>query len=168
MTNRLGIEQTAIITLSIMHLSPFTLEHIEDNAGDISEGPTMAIREQGFLMNTRHDVEGALERDVTAGQYKSLLERFPDLVLVRALARGLGAGWVCFDRDKEPDADLLPVYDDDGSITPPTRDGWAQALSDVGTAYWGNDAVIPSLETLRAIEAGQTPEPDMADNLSMN
>lgn len=168
MTNRLGIEQATIITLSTAHLSPTTLQNIEDHAGQLSEGPSIAIREQGFLMNSWLNIEHALERETSPAQYKALSERYPDLVLLRAFARGLRATWVCVDRGADPYPEYLPVYDDDGSVTPPTGDGWAQALSNVGTAYWGNDAVIPSLETLRAIEAGQTPEPDMADNLSLN
>lgn len=155
MTNRLGIEQATLLTISIAHLSPGTISEIERCEGDIPEGPSIAIRRHAFMMNSDHSQEDALEDDVTSGTYASLLQRHPDLVLVRALARGMNAEWICLDTDGVIYGDVLPVYDE--RITPPTGDGWSESLSTIQTSYWGDDVIIPSIEILRMIEAGQTP-----------
>lgn len=160
--NALNIEQARIITISTAHLSAGTMDGIELFAGELPEGPSIAIREAGFLVNSHLGDEGALAQDCAAGRHPALLERYPDLVLIRALARGLGAEWINLDRDGIEYSDLLPTYDDEGVASTPTADGWRDALSGVGTNFLGKAMVIPDRATLEIIEAGQTPGLDDA------
>lgn len=156
--NALGIEQARIITISTAHLSPFSREYISDRNGNIDNGPSIAVRDEGFLANSYLNGNNELERAFTpVAGVKPLIERVPDLVLVQALARGLGAEWISFDADAVEYTDILPSYDDDGEITIPTGDGWREALGTVGTNYWDSPVVMPTREVLEIIEAGQTP-----------
>ena len=155
--NALGIEQSGILTISTAHLSRETLAGITVARGDLSEGPSIAVREEGFLVNSYLGSDDALEQAFRPGVFKPMAERFPDLVLIQALARGLKAEWINIDRDGVEYSDILPSYDDDGVASQPTADGWRDALGEIGTNFWGGPAVVPSREVLEIIEAGQTP-----------
>jgi len=161
--NEFGIEQATILTISTAHLSRDTIERIEAEKGDMSEGPSIAIREEGFLVNSYRGDDAPLDRAFTAGLFKPLAERHPDLVLIQALARGLGAEWINIDRDGVEYSDILPTYDDNGIVSVPSADGWRDALNRVGVNYWGAPVVLPERGTLEIIEAGQTPGQDLED-----
>ncbi|MEP3666551.1 MAG: hypothetical protein ABJN42_07435 [Roseibium sp.] len=155
--NKLGIENASIITISTAHLHLATREAIEREKGDLSEGPSVAVREEGFLVNSHLGCEDALEQDFSEGLYPALIDRMPDLVLIRALARGLNAAWINIDNDGDTYDDILPVYNDFGGIaSTPTADGWREALSDEGMNIYG-EMIMVSREVLEIIEAGQTP-----------
>lgn len=156
--NRLGIEQARIITISTAHLSPFTCDYISKCSGYVDSGPSIAIRDEGLLIDSCLGTPDALESAVSSQSgVRSLLERAPDLVLIQALARGLHAEWINIDMDGVVCSDILPSYDDDGEITLPTGNGWRDALSAVGTNCWGTPMVVPTREVLEIIEAGRTP-----------
>lgn len=156
--NDLGIEQALIITISTAHLSPFTREYIADKRGNIGNGPSVGVRDDGFLVNSYFGAPDALDQHTRAsGGMVSLYERAPDLVLVMALARGLRAEWINFDVDGVEYTDILPTYDDDETVNLPTGEGWRDALNQVGANYWDQPMVVPTREILEIIEAGQTP-----------
>lgn len=156
MTNRLGIEQAKIITISTAHLHPDTMDVLEACHGNLSEGPSVALRGEGFLLNSHLGVEDALDHDLRAGREASLAKRHPDLVLIRALARGQGAEWINIDRDGINYMDILPSYDG-SEIIVPTGDGWKDALSTLGGNWIGSSIIVVDRATLEIIEAGQTP-----------
>ena len=152
------IEAGSIITISTEHLSIATMEILIRNKGDIPEGPSAAVREEGCLVNSHLDSPDALELDFNPGRLGPLALRMPDLVLIRALARGLKAEWINFDRDGVEYADILPIYSETGVETTPTKDGWAEALSTRSYNAYGLEAIVPTREVLEMIEAGQTPQ----------
>jgi hypothetical protein len=153
----LGIERGAIITISTSHLHPATRELLDEIKGDLPEGPSVAVRDEGFLVNSHLGSSDVLEQDFTEGQFPTLYERMPDLVMIRALARGLGAEWINIDQDGVEYADILPVYDDYGQVNLPGRDGWKDAFSTMGETYEGATMVMPTRAVLEVLEAGQTP-----------
>lgn len=161
-SNRLGIEQARIITISTAHLSLHTRRYITYKSGNIDSGPSIALRDEGMLVNSYLGTPDALKMAINgAGDSTPLFERAPDLVLIQALARGLRAEWINFDVDGVECSDILPSYDDDGEITLPTGEGWRDALSEIGANYWDELMVVPSREVLEIIEAGQTPGLDL-------
>lgn len=151
------IEVGKIITISRSHLHPETIAMIEAEKGDLSEGPSIALREEGFLLNSDHGVDDALSFDLSAGLFASLHDRAPDVVLIRALARGLKAEWINIDTDGSVYNDILPMYGRGGHIDPPQDPQWKAALSDQGTLISGAEVVKPTAGVLSMIEAGQTP-----------
>lgn len=151
------IESARIITVSTAHLHPETIDMIEKEKGDLPEGPSIAIREEGYLVNSHHGDADALRLDLSEGLFLPLHERAPDLVLLRALARGLKADWINIDRDGPEYSKILPSYGSGGFITPPSDSQWREALSEVGQFPSGAEIVRPSLAVLSMIEAGQTP-----------
>lgn len=160
--NDLGIEEARIITISTAHLSPFTRDYISEMNGNIDNGPSIAIRDDGFLANSYLGSPDALDQHMMASGHKaSLHERAPDLVLVMALARGIGAEWINFDVDGVEYVDILPSYPDEEGVNLPTAAGWRDALAQLGTNRWGQSLVVPSREILEIIEAGQTPGLDL-------
>ncbi|WP_411839848.1 hypothetical protein [Paracoccus sp. ME4] len=157
-TNDLGIEEARIITISTAHLSPFTRDYINEMSGNLHNGPSIAIRDDGFLVNSYHGSPNALDQHMTAtGHRASLYDRAPDLVLIMALARGVGAEWINMDVDGVEYSDILPTYDDDETVSIPTGSGWSDALNRIGTNNSGQSMVVPTREILEIIEAGQTP-----------
>lgn len=157
MSNGPGIEIAHVMTVSIEHLHPETVSFLDGVKGDLKEGPSIAVRREGFLVNSHAGMENALEQEFANGFEPSLYDRFPDLVLIRTLARGLGAEWINIDVDGVIYADVLPVYGDDGEVARPSAEGWNEALGTVGKTVRGVDMIIPSREMLEMIEAGQTP-----------
>lgn len=157
----LGVENASIITLSTAHLHPKTIAALEACRGDVSSGPSVAVRPEGFLVNSHLGSEDALGSDLDGLGGASLHDRFPDLVLLRAFARGLGAAWLNIDADGTRYCDLLPSYHD-GSIFVPTDEHWAEALSCISASADGHLIVVPARSTLEIIEAGQTPGRDTA------
>ncbi len=155
-SNALGIEEAKIITLSVAHLHPETIAAIEGRHGDIPEGPSIAVREQSFLVNSMLNTDDALAHDLQAGRHPAMNERFPDLVLICALARGLKAEWINLDNDGVQYCDILPTYVD-YELTLPSGEGWRDALSTIGKTLGGEDIVVAERAILEAIEAGQTP-----------
>ena len=153
MSNALNIEQQAIITISTAHLAPETIKLLEESRGDVVNGPSVAVREHGFFMNSGLDVEHVLDHEFEGPL--PLMNRHPDLVLVQAFARGLNAAWVCIDADGGVASDFLPVYDGE-SVTLPENQDWRGAF-EVGENTWGHDMAIPHRWALEMIEAGQTP-----------
>lgn len=151
------IETAKIISLSIAHLHPETINMIEKEKGDLPEGPSIAIREEGFLVNSHLGMEGALKQDLESGLYLPLYERAPDLVLLRALARGLKAEWINLDCDGVECADILPIYGDGGLIYMPTNHEWSDALAKTSQFPTGSEIIQPDPGVLSMIEAGQTP-----------
>lgn len=152
-----GIEIARVMTVSIEHLHPETVSFLDGVKGDLKEGPSIAVRREGFLVNSHAGMESALEQEFENGFEPSLYDRFPDLVLIRTLARSLGAEWINIDVDGVIYADVLPVYGDDGEVTRPSADGWNEALSTLGKTARGVEMIIPSRQVLEMIEAGQTP-----------
>lgn len=152
------IETAKIITISTEHLHPDTINFLDDNQGDMAEGPSIAVRNEGFLVNSHLATEDALTQDCEPEFLPPLYDRFPDLVLIRALARGLEAQWINIDADGVVYSDILPSYDDRGGVTLPTAEGWSEALSTVTKTARGVEMVMPSREVLEMIEAGQTPQ----------
>lgn len=150
-------EEAKILTMSISHLHPETVAAIDACRGDLPNGPSIAVRHEGFLVNTHLGSENSLERDFTATDVPSLAERFPDLSLIRALGRGLRAAWINLDQDGPGLSDILPIYEEDGSWYPPNDPHWKAALSTTREAQGGTMIVAPSRELLEIIEAGQTP-----------
>lgn len=156
--NALGIEEAKVITLSAAHLSPATREHIDQRHGDILNGPSIAVRGYGYLVNSQLGAEDALEVAFQPmGSEPSLAERLPDLVLVQALARGLRAARINFDSDGGEHNEQLPLYHCDGSVDLPTADGWRDTLSTIAENLWGEPVVVADREVLSILEAGQTP-----------
>lgn len=151
------IETGKIITVSMSHLHPDTIAMIEKERGDLSEGPSIALREEGFLLNSDHGAGDALSIDLAPGLFASLHDRAPDIVLIRALARGLRVEWINVDTDGDAYNDFLPVYGRGGYIDPPRDPQWRAALSDHGTLISGAEVVKPTASVLSMIEAGQTP-----------
>lgn len=121
---KLGIETATILTLSRAHLHPTTISAILNEKGDISEGPSIGVREEGFLVPTGLGDPTALDLDVTGGLFPSLNDRFPDLTIIRAIARGQGAEWVNFDDDGVVCSDILPVYDGSMPVALPEHPIW--------------------------------------------
>lgn len=161
------VETAKIITISIEHIHPDTINFLDTSGGDLVEGPSIAVRNEGYLMNSHRGVDTALEHDfLGTDDHPALIETFPDLVLIRSLARGLGAEWINIDVDGVIYADILPVYNDDGEITPPTGEGWKDALSQTGLSANGVEMITPSREVLEMIEAGQTPSLGMIGDLA--
>lgn len=156
MTNLLNVEEAKILTISTAHLHPETIRSLELCEGEMANGPSIAIRAEGFLVNSHLGMPDALERDIAGHPGDSLLELHPDLVLVRTLARGLGATWLNIDCDGIEYTDILPTYDGD-EVTIPTGDGWSSALSTIAEASSGHEMVVPDVRILEVIEAGQTP-----------
>lgn len=164
MSNRLGLEEAKILTISIAHLHPDTVDALDAmsrTTGPLRSCPlatSFAVRNEGFLVNSYLGIPDALDKDLN-----SKLTDFPDLVLIRALARGVGAEWVNIDQDGVTYSDILPVYDYSGinrlPPQPPTSQGWAEALSQTGLNHRDDLIIVPSRETLEQIEAGQTPGP---------
>lgn len=144
-------ELGTILTISTAHLHPATRELIERDKGDISEGPSIAVREEGYLVNTQLGSD-ALVLSHMDGMFPALITRFPDLVLIQALGRGLGATWVNIDIDGPKMNDVLPSYSDDGFVTFPENPAWSEAMS-IGAG----GIVVTKRDSLEAIEAGQTP-----------
>lgn len=153
----LNIETAKIITISLQHLHPDTIDMLDRFKGDLSEGPSIAVRDEGFLVNSHFGVDDALEQDLKTGLLPSLYHRHPDLVLIRALARGLKSEWINFDVDGVVYKDLLPVYDG-SEPSLPTNPIWAGAMLQRQQRPNQVDVVVPSVETLEMIEAGQTPD----------
>lgn len=157
-TNIPNIETARIITISISHLHPDTIDFIDTNAGDVTEGPSIAVRDSGLFLNSYLGVENALDLDFGSIILPSLQDRFPDLVLIRAFARGLGAEWINLDVDGVDYQEVLPIYNyRGGMMTFPTNEGWKDALCTLGKTSIGVEMVIPLRETLEVIESGQTP-----------
>lgn len=164
MTNPFGIEEARIITISTAHLHPDTVDALDqkEHGGPLRSCPaaqSVAVRDEGFLVNSHRGVPDALEQDL-AGP----LESFPDLVLIRAMARGLKADWINIDVDGVEYTDVLPSYGHDGVarnvVQTPSEPGWADALGETGLNHRDNLIVRPSRDTLEKIEAGQTPGAD--------
>jgi hypothetical protein len=151
------IESAKIITVSTAHLHPETISMIEKERGDLPEGPSIALREEGFLVNSHLGVDDALKQDLSPGLYLPLYERAPDLVLLRALARGLKAEWINIDYDGVEYADILPRYGSDGYIEMPYDPNWQAALERKMAFPSGAEIVQPVPAVLSMIEAGQTP-----------
>lgn len=151
----LDIETAKILTISTAHLSPVTRDMIEACRGNVEGGPSVAIRDCGYLINSHLNTPDALQEDCEQGNRASLLERHPDLVLIRALARGQGAEWINVDQAGLEYDDILPSYDDNGTVTAPTGEGWCDALEvlpgDEHLFVW------PSYEVLKTIEQGGVP-----------
>lgn len=154
-------EISKIITLSVAHLHPDTIAEIDDCGGDLPEGPSLALRAEGFLCNTYLGIEDALDMDFTTGRHLSLMNRFPDLVLLRAVGRGLGASWINFDQDGPILKDCLPSYQENGTMILPEDPAWNAALSATRRAPSGTWVASPSREILEMIEAGQMPRVGM-------
>lgn len=121
---KLGIETATILTLSRAHLHPTTISAILNEKGDISEGPSIGVREEGFLVPTGLGDPTALDLDVTGGLFPSLNDRFPDLTIIRAIARGQGAEWVNLDDEGVVCSDILPVYDGSAPLALPGHPLW--------------------------------------------
>lgn len=148
------IEAAKIITLSTAHLHPSSRAAIEAARGDLPEGPSIAIREEGYLVNSHLGVDTALEEDFKEGNMAWMAIRFPDLTTVRALARGLRAEWINFDVDGVEYNDVLPVYDDEGNVELPSDPHW-RALFE--TSRCGTAALGLTRTLLEQLEAGQMP-----------
>lgn len=149
-----NIETAKIITLSTAHLHPASRAAIEAARGDIPEGPSIAIREEGFLVNSHLGMPNALEYDYTEGNMAWMAIRFPDLTTVRALARGLRAEWINFDVDGVEYSDILPTYDDNGNAELPSDPHWRELFE---ASRCGTAALGLSRQLLEQLEAGQTP-----------
>lgn len=160
---KLTVETAGIITISISHLSRQTIDAIDRCRGNIPNGPSVAVRNEGFLINSHRGSPDVLDDAVQpiAG-VQGLMARHPDLVLIQAFARGLDVEWINLDSDGVAYNDVLPVYDEDGTMRPPTAEGWRDTLSRSITI---NDCqvVAPDMEFLRMIEAGQTPREPSID-----
>lgn len=161
MTNPFGIEEARIITVSTAHLHPDTVEALDrkEHGGPLrncAAAQSIAVRDEGFLVNTHRGVPDALSEDLDGA-----MGDFPDLVLIRSLARGLKADWVNVDADGVEYTDVLPTYGHDGVargvVQTPSEPGWAEALGQTGLNHRDNLIVTPTRETLEKIEAGQTP-----------
>jgi hypothetical protein len=161
MTNPFGIEEARIITISTAHLHPDTVEALDmkDHGGPLRRCDTaqsIAVREEGFLVNSHRGVPDALSQDLDGA-----MNDFPDLVLIRSLARGLKVDWINIDADGVEYTDVLPTYGHDGVardvVQTPSEPGWAEALGQTGLNHRDNLIVTPSREALETIEAGQTP-----------
>ena len=159
------IETAKIITLSTGHLHPGTIRSITAQKGEIDEGPSIALRDEGLLVNSELGDDGVLTRDLQSGLFPSLNIRFPDLVTVRAIARGLGAEWVNFDADGVEYCDILPLYNENGFSELPSDPDWKSAFEASNAAYvlTAASALSLSREILEQIEAGQTPGLDSND-----
>lgn len=155
-SNALNIEQARIITISILHLHPDTVAALEAHRGDLPEGPSAAVRDEGYLVNSHYGTDDVLRQDHQDGLFASLNDRHPDLVMIRALARGLGAEWINIDVDGVEYSDILPIYRD-RAIELPTGNGWRDAFSEIGMNSNGSPAVVAPMEVLEVVEAGQTP-----------
>lgn len=156
-TPDLGIERAAILTISTAHLHPATRQYLEDIKGDVPEGPSIALREEGYLVNSHRGLDNPLSLDCMTGLFEPMISRMPDIVLIQALARGLQAEWINIDTDGPVCDGILPSYDDNGFVTLPTADGWKDSLSRMAEATDGHMMVMPAEEVLATIEAGQTP-----------
>ncbi|MFG6082150.1 hypothetical protein ACEUZ9_002793 [Paracoccus litorisediminis] len=64
------IENARIITISTVHLSPSTIEQIETHKGDIPEGPSIALRDEGFFINSYRGNDNTLDAAFNTGDYK--------------------------------------------------------------------------------------------------
>lgn len=82
------IETAKIITISTEHLHPDTINFLDDTQGDMAEGPSIAVRNEGFLVNSHLSTEDALNRDCEPEFLPPLYDRFPDLVLIRPVRPG--------------------------------------------------------------------------------
>ncbi len=156
----LFIKPDKIISLSTAHLHPETIALIEKCHGNLPAGPSIAIRQEGFLVNSHLGDSDCIEMDMARVNGKSLFGMAPDLVLLRAVARGQEAAWLNIDRDAPIYSDFLPVYDED-SLIMPQEESWAEGLSDTMQTALGNTYVVPSREALRLIESGKSPTDDL-------
>ena len=147
----LGLEEAKILTLSTAHLHPGTISMIEQSRGDLSEGPSIAIRDEGYLVNSHLGVPDATDLDTRPGLFPSLNDRFPDLALIRALARGQVAEWINFDQDGVEYADLLPIYDGTQEVELPRHPFWSGAMMRKIMTTSGVDIIQASPETLDMI-----------------
>ncbi len=154
------IGRDQLISVSTAHLHPRTIAWIEQHKGNLPVGPSIAMRDEGFLVNSYLGDREAIETDMAEIKGVSLFKMAPDLVLLRAVARGQGAAWLNIDRDAPIYGDFLPVYDEDIVMTPRDED-WAPGLSDTVEDALGRILVVPSRETLRLIEAGKSPTDDL-------
>lgn len=161
MTNSLGIEEAKILTISTAHLHPDTIDALDamSHTGPLRSCPaanSIAVRDEGFMVNSHRGIPDALDLDLD-----SPLNDFPDLVLIRALARGLKAEWINIDQDGVEYINILPTYGSEGVtrgvLQTPSDDGWSEALAQTGLNHRDNLIVVPSRATLEQIEAGQTP-----------
>lgn len=151
------LEEAKILTLSLLHLHPDTRALLVAKKGDIEEGPSIAMRDEGFLVNTHIGVPEAADLEVRSGLFPALNDRFPDLVMARALARGLGISWINFDEDGPEHPDLLPVYEGAGGPQLPTDEIWSGgSLRRIATAS-GIDYLQASFETLEIISKRNDP-----------
>lgn len=164
---KLRLESAKILTLSTAHLHPQTIEGIEILAGEINEGPSIAVRETGFLVNTHLGTEDAALIDCTDGQYQALNHRMPDLCLLRAIGRGQGAAWLCIDADGEEYPDILPVYRDGEEPEMPSHPVWSGALVRRLDREYGSTVLQASPETLETLSRPHQPEQDAAPGLEM-
>lgn len=153
------IESAKIITLSTAHLHPETREYIESVGGDIPGGPSIGAREHGFFLNSGLNSGVSLDTHFQAcGVHTSLVDRFPDIVLLQSVAIAQGATWINIDTDGEVYGRFLPVYEDNGRVVLPTHPDWADGLSTVAPSGWdAQDRVRPLREVLEAIEEGRAP-----------
>jgi hypothetical protein len=156
------IGRDQVISVSTAHLHPRTIEWIEQHKGNLPVGPSIAIRDEGFIVNSYFRDAEAIEADMAEIKGMSLFKMAPDLVLLRAVARGQGAAWLNIDRDAPIYGDFLPVYDEDTLIMPQDED-WASGLSDTMEDAQGRTLVLPSREALRLIEAGKSPTDELDD-----
>lgn len=150
------METARIITLSTAHLHQDTIDAIEACRGDLSEGPSIAVRDEGFLVNSHLGDPGAADRDLQEGLLPSLRDRHPDLALIRALARGFDAEWINLDVDGVVCSDILPVYDG-RDMEPPMDPAWRAFLGETTTPA---GILYPSDAALRDLGAGRIPEVD--------
>ena len=154
------IRNDQIIAISTAHLHPRTIAWIEQHQGNLPAGPSVGIREEGFFVNSYLGDADAVETDLTGFNGKSLYSMAPDLVLLRALARGQRAAWLNIDRDAPIYDEFLPFYDED-TLHLPHDPNWAEGLSDTKQMPSGHTVVIPSREVLHLIEAGKSPTDEL-------
>jgi hypothetical protein len=146
-----GIERAKIITLNIAHLHPETISILDQKKGDLEEGPSIAIRDEGFLVNSHLGMPDALEQDFQPGMFASLNHRFPDLVLIRALARSLGAEWINLDCDGIEYADVLPIYQS-GDMQLPSEPFWTHEGTQLRVTGSGTPILEFHKDVLEALE----------------
>lgn len=155
---RLDIEAFNGMTISTTHLHPSTIDLIEMKKGDIEEGPSIALREEGYLLNSGLGCPGISRMHTERGLFDSFNDRYPDLCMIMAIARGQGKEWINIDQDGVEYVDILPDYHAPGSPEMPDHPIWEGAMISRITTPNGPDMLKASLETLELLAGEVEPE----------
>lgn len=155
---KLDIESFNGMAISTVHLHPRTIALIEMKKGDIEEGPSIAIRDEGFLVNSMLGDPSIGTRHSGRGLYEPFNDRFPDLCMIMALARGQGKEWINIDQDGVEYVDILPDYTAPGGPELPSHPIWGGAMIRRIEMPEGPDMLQASPETLDLLAGYEEPE----------